>query len=161
MDKNGKLFGKINIVDFCVVLVVILFAAGIGVRFLSRASEYVKTPKTYEYTVSVSGVREFTVQALEKMGNITDEDGNMVVGEIVSVERVPYEVQVVTVDGEVKETVMPERLKCNVTIRAEGKESNECYFTKDDVEISVGRTVEVISKYVNTSGVISSVEVIG
>ena len=63
-------------------------------------------------------------------------------------------------NGEIKTTVLPDRFDCYVTIEANGRESEDGYILKDTTELSVGRTVEIITKYVHTSGMIESVEII-
>lgn len=55
---------------------------------------------------------------------------------------------------------MPGRYTCYVTIRATGKESDDNYILEDSTELSVGRNVDLYSKYVKTSGDIKSVKVV-
>ena len=66
LDKNGKLFGKINIIDVAVILVAIAVVIGVFVRFTGGAGKIVKETKKIEYVVQISGVRGYTVDALEK-----------------------------------------------------------------------------------------------
>ena len=159
IDKKGKLFGKISIIDLAVILLVIVMAIGIYLRLGGSAADLVKETKSFTYTVKVENVREYTVDMLNKKGKITDKKNEKVIGEIVDVEKQDSNFQSVTNDGRVVYTPIPERYNCIVTIRAEGKESADSYFTADNTELSVGKTFEIYSKYVKTSGSVTDITV--
>lgn len=160
MDKNGKLFNKINIIDFCVILLIAVFIIGIGIRLIGSSAKEAKTVKTFEYTVVVSNVRGYSVDSLKKLGNITDTKGDKVLGEIISVQSEPFTAQFNTFDGTVTESEVPERYTCFVKIRTTGSESDEFYFAPDDTELSVGKSIKVITKYIDTTGIINDIKVV-
>lgn len=156
--KNGKIFGKINLVDFLVVLVLVLFAAGVGIRLTSSAPTQKNSGANYEITLSVKGVRKYTADALEKMGKLTDNNGNDIIGEIVSVETTPYELQVGNAKGELNITTMPERYTCTVKIRTEsGFEKDDRRFISDGIELAVGRGMDIVTRELKTTGAITEV----
>jgi hypothetical protein len=76
----------------------------------------------------------------------------------VSVEEEPSKVQSERADGKIVLADQPDRYTAIVTIKTRGKESDNSYITADSNELSVGRTTEIYSKYVHTSGKIMSVE---
>lgn len=160
IDNKGKVNGKFNIIDVFVILLIIVVAAGIFVRFGSKMTSAVKTEKDFRYTVKITGVRQYTVDALEKKGVITDKKSEKIIGEIEKVDVFPAEFQSTTASGEVVETVLPERFNCLVTLKSKGKESNDAYYTEDENELSAGRTIDIFSKYVKTSGEIKDIEVL-
>lgn len=160
MDKNGKIFGKISIIDLFVIILAVAVMIGIGIRYGSKMTSAVQSSEEFECAIEVSNVREFTVEALEKKGIITDKKSEIELGEIISVESKPAEFESTTADGKIIETVLPERYNCTVTIRAKGKVSDEAYIMDDSNELSVGRTMDIYSKYVKTSGEIKSVKLI-
>ncbi len=160
MDKNGKIAGKISIVDILVIFLIIVVAAGIAARYGSSITDSVKSEKQFEYVIKVEGVREYTVRALEKMGKITDKKSEKDLGEIIDVTTEPATMQSTTVNGEIVNAEVPERYACYVKIRAKGKESADNYILADSTELSVGGTTDLYSKYVKTSGTIKSVTVV-
>ena len=160
MDKNGKLGGKISIIDVMAIVLVVLVAAGIGVRYKSRITGSVKSHETFEYVIRVSSIRDYTVNALKKGGNLTDKRSEKVLGEIVDVKVEAAEENVTTSDGRIVAAKVPDRYTCEVTIRADGKESDEGYILDDSTELSVGRYVDLFTQYCKTSGEIKSVEVV-
>ncbi|MDD6484965.1 MAG: DUF4330 domain-containing protein [Clostridiales bacterium] len=160
MDKNGRIKGKFSIIDIAVIVLVIAVIAGIVIRFGSGVTSAVTSDVTFKYTVKVNGVREFTVKGLEKKGYITDKKSTEKIGEIQSVEVSEAKIQSTTANGTIEWSTLPDRYQCVVTIIADGRESEDGYLLNDTTELSVGRNVDLITKYVKTSGDIISVEVI-
>lgn len=160
MDKNGKIKGKVSIIDILVILLVIIVIIGIAARYGSRITDAVKSDKQFEYVLKVENVRQYTIDAIEKKGRVTDKKSEKDLGEIVDVKVENAVQQSTTASGEVTMTELPERYTCYVTIRAVGKESTDNYILEDSTELSVGRNIDLYSKYVKTSGDITSVKVV-
>lgn len=157
MDKNGKIKGKFNIIDLLVIILIVAVIAGIVVRYGSSVTTAVKSDEEFEYVVKVESVRKFTIDALEKKGKVTDKKSTLDLGEIVSVEYEPTKYQSTTANGKIIFAEQPDRYTAYVTIKTRGKESDNSYITADSNELSVGRTTEIFSKYVHTSGTILEV----
>lgn len=160
MDKNGKIAGKVSIIDILVIVLVIAVIAGIAVRYGSKITAAVRSNEKFEYTMRIESVRKYTIDALEKKGRTTDKKSEKDLGNIVDVRYEPAKLQSTTADGRVVKPELPDRYTCYVTIQALGRESDDNYILDDSTELSVGRSVELITKYVKTSGVIESVKVI-
>lgn len=160
MDKNGKIKGKVSIIDILVVLLIIAVIAGIAARYGSKVTTAVKSDKQFEYVLRVENVREYTVNALKKMGKVTDKKSEKELGDVVDVQVENATQQSITASGEVKNPETPGRYTCFVTIRATGKESDDNYILHDSTELSVGRNIDLYTKYVKTSGDIKSVKVL-
>lgn len=157
MDKNGNIKGKFNVIDILVIVLLVVVVAGIAVRYGSSVTTAVKSSEEFEYVVKVESVRDFTIDALEKKGKVTDKNSTLDLGEIVDVKVEPTEYQSTTADGRIIFAQQPDRYTAYVTIKTQGKESDNSYITADSNELSVGRTTEIFSKYVHTSGMIMSV----
>ena len=149
MDKNGKIGGKVSIIDILVVVLVVAVIVGIVARYGSSVTGAVKSNKQFEYVLK-----------LEKKGKVTDKKSEKDLGEIVDVQVENATLQSTTASGELKNPELPGRYTCYVTIRATGKESDDNYILEDSTELSVGRNVDLYSKYVKTSGDIKSVKVV-
>lgn len=160
MDKNGKIGGKVSIVDILAILLIAVVIVGIAARYGSGFTNSVKSDKQFEYVLKIESVRQYTVDALKKKGNVTDKKSEKNLGEIVDVEVENATLQSTTASGELKNPELPDRYTCYVTIRATGKESSDNYILDDSTELSVGRNIDLYSKYVKTSGDIKSVKVI-
>ncbi len=158
MNKDGKIKGKFNIIDALAIILVIVVAVGIAVRFKSTITTAVKSDEGFVYTVKVSGVKDYTVDALMKKGKVTDKKSELDLGEITDVVVGPSATQRERADGKIINAEEPERYNVTVTVRTRGKEAENSYITADSNELSVGRTVDIFTKYVHTTGKIMSVE---
>ena len=160
LDKNGKIGGKVSIIDIAVILIILTVAAGILVRYGSRVTASVQSEEEFRYVLKIESVRQYTVDALNKKGALTDKKSEKDMGEIVDVKVEGATRESVTASGEVTYAPLPDYYTCYVTIDAHGKESDENYVLDDTTELSVGRIVDLYTKYVKTSGIIMSVEVL-
>lgn len=161
-DKNGKIFGKINIIDFCVVLAVIVGVIGILGRFVlpigGDDKDTVKTEARFSYVLQVDDIRSFSVDAFEKKGPVMNIASGETVGEIIKVEHIPYRSNYITKEGKVVQMEIPESYSAMITVESEGYETEEGFFIKDDTELVLGSEISMITKYVNLNGVVKSVE---
>ena len=158
LDKNGKIGGKVSIVDIAAIVLVIAVIAGICVRYGSHLTTAIKSNETFEYVIKVQNVRTYTAEALKKGGNITDKHSDKVLGKIKDVQIEDAHETKETADGKIIEAYLPERTTCYVTIEAQGKESDNVYIMADSTELSVGKHVDLYSQYCKTSGVIKEVK---
>ena len=157
IDKNGKLFGKLNIIDLAVILVIIAAAAGICVRFVSKAADNVRSKTDFTYVVEIEGVRLCTVEALEKKGLVTDTKTKNVIGEVTDIEYQPMKTQSMKSDGTTVFAEVPDRYTALVTVKSEGIESDKGYFVGENIELSVGTTMTMATKYANSFGKVKSI----
>jgi len=153
MNENKK---KINIVDICVIILVLLFAVGIGIRSAGIAKQNV-VDKKVRFVIEVENVREFTAEALKKSKNISDGVDH-IYGNIVDVSVEEAKTEAITSSGELVKTVYPERYNCYVTIEADVLKKGSIYYLDDETRAGVGEWMEVITKYVKTSGNIVAVD---
>ncbi|MDD6213729.1 MAG: DUF4330 domain-containing protein [Firmicutes bacterium] len=160
LNKDGKMFGKINIIDICVILIIVVGIFGFGMRFVSKAAKTARKTTKFEYVIEISDVRNYTVKALEKKGIVSDLKGKSNVGEITDVQSRPMKVQAAAADGRAVVAEEPDKYVATVTIEAEGHESDSGYFVGNDVELSVGTTLSLTTKYANTTGKVKSIKVI-
>ncbi len=158
MDKQGKIKGKFNIIDILVILLIIAMVIGIAVRFRSTVTDAVKSDVSFEYVVKIESVRDYTIKALEKKGKVTDKKSELELGEIVNVEYEPTKYQSTTADGRIVFAEQPERYTAYVTIRTQGKESENSYVLADSNELSVGGTAQIFTKYIDTTGSVISID---
>ena len=156
IDKNGKLFGKINLIDFAVVALIIVAILGIGLRFFVKDSMDRDAVKV-TYTTKIENVRIQSVDAFD-MSNEILADGK-VVGEIVSVKSEPYTTREIDVKGNMTEAEVPERYTVYVEVCADALVKDDGYFMGGTEEISVGASITTKTKYLNTNGKIIDMKV--
>ena len=157
IDKNGKLFGKINIIDFLVVLLIVVAASGIGLRFFSQAAKEVKEPVRFSYTAEIENVRIYSINALKKSSDVLNQ-GN-VVGKITDVQYDVYNTPEVDGNGNMVMTKNPGRYKAEIEVTVDGNVTDKGYFVGENTEISVGSTVLIETKYINAHAKVTDIKV--
>ena len=153
INKEGKLFGKISIIDVLVVLAILVAAFGVYTRFFV-GNEKVETAASHiEYTLKIQEVRIGTVNALENYkGAIYDTATKEYLGDIVAVEYSYAKKAVETVGGQLVETTLPNRYDCMVTVRVDGKVNSSGYYTATNQALAVGSSYLFESKAAKTTG---------
>jgi len=157
IDKNGKIFGKISIIDIAVILVILVAIIGVSLRFISAPSKSAKQKINLTYVVEIEGVRSFTVDAFQKKGKVIDAKQKCLVGEIEDVEFSAQKKAEFDNDGNVVYAEVPDKYNVKVKIKAQGKESEHGYFVGSDTELCVGSTVKIATKYVNSTGKVQEI----
>lgn len=156
--KDGKLFGKISIIDIIVVLCVIVLAFGIYAKFTSNSDAVSSSEKAkIEYVYKVKGVRDFTIDAFKKGGPVYDQDTKEYMGEVTGVRSEDAVMEVSLVDGTYKSLIVPKKYDVYVTIQVDGKYNSLGFYTNDNRYIGAGSTVNAQSKYTTTGGEIVEV----
>ena len=87
MIKNGKLFGKINLFDCLVILLVFVLIFAVGMKVLSH-QETVTNTVNATYELKIESVRDVTVNALHKGDNVYHFESNQIIGTIEDIKTV-------------------------------------------------------------------------
>lgn len=93
IDEKGRLFGKINIVDLLVILVIVIAAAVLGVKFLGPNSTIAVNPKTTQvtYKVLVESVQPEVYENIQQyIPSTLMASGELLDGQVTSVEATPH-----------------------------------------------------------------------
>lgn len=109
MDKNGKIGGKVSIIDILVVVLVVAVIVGIVARYGSSVTGAVKSNKQFEYVLKVESVRQYTVDALEKKGKLQIKSLKKTWAKSSCVQVENATLQSTTASGELKNPELPGR----------------------------------------------------
>ena len=93
IDEKGRLFGKINIVDLLVILVIVVAAAVLGVKFLGPNSTVAVNPKTTQvtYKVLVESVQPEVYENIQQyIPSTLMASGELLDGQVIAVEAKPH-----------------------------------------------------------------------
>ena len=125
IDEKGRLFGKINIVDLLVILVVLIGIVVVAVKFLAPGSATaVNPPKTHvTYQVLVEGVQPEVYENVQKhIPGTLMASGEFLDGQVTAVTATPHaseasvsasgDMLLVPVDSDLLDLVFT--IECNV-----------------------------------------------
>ena len=159
MGKNGKLFGKVSIIDLIVILVIVVAVIGIYLRIVATPQVVqVKTEK-FSYLVKIDNIREYTVNGLKELGLIYDKETKEDLGEIIEVVSVEkYKETTQDSKGNPIEAESPEKYSVIIRVETNGNVGTNGYYTSSNRLIGVGGDLSVESKYVSTSGTVIEIE---
>ena len=158
INKEGKLFGKISIIDIVVILAIIVGAFGFYTRFFISEKKVETAASHIEYTMKVKEVRMGTVNALKNYrGPVTDTSTKEYLGDIVDVSFSDATKAVETANGKRKVSPVPERYDVIVTVRVDGKINNSGFYTANNLALSAGSSYVFTSKAAKTTGTIQDV----
>ena len=158
--KEGKLFGKISIIDIIVVLAIAILAFGVYVKFIAPPETRVaKQQPTFEYTVEVKEVQMGTVNALKKLGSVRPDITKVSMGEITEVTYAPAIRSQVLSDGTIENLEVPDRYTATIKIVGKGKlHKNGTVYSPDNEAKFLGNMLYFHTKYIKTSGKIMDIK---
>ena len=136
IDKNGKLFGKISVVDIFVILVIISAAVIIGVKISgSSAGRTNLTDKTY--TVRVSGIKPGSAEYIS-IGDELYDDKNSFLGIVEDIKISEASVVHQLDNGQYVEAQNPERVDVDLKIKGKGFVSDGIFYLDGKVALLAG-----------------------
>ena len=116
MIKNGKLFGKINLFDCLVILLVFVLIFAVGMKVLSH-QETVTNTVNATYELKIESVRDVTVNALHKGDNVYHFESNQIIGTIEDIKTVAATDPMNTLDGKAIEAPVENRYDVIITVK--------------------------------------------
>ncbi len=158
INKEGKLFGKISVIDIAVILIIAVLAVGIYIRFSGTTQTIATAGEDIECTFLVRNVRMFSAEALERGGPVYDKTSKEYIGEITDVRIEDGEYQVNMADGTFQTIAPNERYNAYVTVEFEGKVGENGYYTAANKYLAAGTTVIINTKYAQCESTVYSIK---
>ncbi len=158
IDEQGKINGKVSIVDIFVILLLIACVAAVGIK-LQKAQSIRGGDCMIEYSLRIENIRDLSVNAInQNYKDIEDAETGYALGEIVNVETSPARVLVQTNDGMFKMEEYDNRYDVVVTLQTSGTETDDGFYASSGRQICVGETIGALNGYVQLFGEVVSVK---
>ena len=147
IDKKGKLFGKVNIVDLLIVIFVVIAVIATVYKFgFSAHKDVNQSDITLQYVLKTSGVRSFTADSITIGDEIYDEETDRFLGTVTNVEKKEALGYLTKADGNIVYTEKPERYDVYITIECDARLIGGGYFANGTKEIGVFSEIEIYSQ---------------
>lgn len=143
IDKKGKLFGKINIIDLLFLIILVVAVVGGASRFKDSAISVESTSKG-RMTFLVDEVRMPTAENITEGQELYSYDKGIYMGKIVGKTVKPYE-DAVEYEGQWVKAPVPDKYAVYVDVDVDIKESDKSYVVGSE-EIRIGNEYRVKTK---------------
>ncbi len=157
IDKKGRLFGLINIVDL-LIIVLLLALVAVGVkRFGNKAAVGEATTKKGVITAEIKDVRDVTAKNVKVGDPIYDYDKGTLIGKILTAEVEPYKDKT-EYQGKFFNAEVPDKYRVIVTLDADVKETQDFYQVGTE-QIRIGAEMRIKNKSITSFMTILGIEV--
>ena len=161
IDNNGRLFGKISIIDVIVLLVAVVLAAALYMK--TNTMTHTSTAPTYDtitYTVICHGMPSYVEDSIRVGDSIYDEDNLNVgsLGEIIDVQYLPGTEFVKIDDGTASYVPKENSVNVLLTIRGKGSVEGNNYMLNRIYHLGVNANRNLCTPYVHLRGIVASIE---
>ena len=153
IDNNGKLFGKINILDLFVILLIVAALLFGVVKFSSSMhSDYISGNDTINYTFKVKAIRIGSVNAFNVGDTIYDRQTNESVGVIKKIRHEQAYEYINLADGTISEPrEIPDKYDVYLEMECPGKISSKGFFLNGNKQVTNMSTLGIYTKFINCS----------
>lgn len=160
IDREGRLFGKISVIDVLVIAVVLVMAAALYVK--NNHNEITSTttsniPITYQ--VLAPGVRNYVGDAVQVGDFLYEQDRSTggSLGEITAIEVLPSGRLAEFNDGTVDTVPVEDGVNLLLTVRGEGIISEGRYSLNRVYELGVNASRNFCTQYAQFTGVVTEI----
>ena len=158
LDKKGKLFGKVSIVDVAVILVAVLaviaMASKIGQPIKSGSGQGTATA---QYTVEVQKIRDASFNAVNKGDYVYDQQTGTCLGTVTEKTKQPAKDEVKKTDGTYVEAEVPGRYDMTLTIGAKGRKTDTGFYLEGKKELLKNADIDFTNENIAFSGTVLSI----
>ena len=161
LDKNGRLFGKISIIDVVVILVVIALAFALAFKRNQTHTGTVVTNIPITFQLRIDGARTYVADSLQVGDHLYDLDNqsNGPLGEIATVEVLPGPglKQAYLYDGTDEMVPVEDSVNVLLTVRGEGILSDGRYLLNRVYNLGVNTTRNYYTPYAQFVGSVTAI----
>ena len=160
IDQHGRIFGKISIIDIFVILIVLALGAALYLKFnvLDFTSKSTDTD-TLTYTVTISGVRQYTLDGLKVGDLLYDTDSSSyAVGTITAIDVSEAKTAAQMLDGTIVLGSYADHYDVTLTLTADGIVSEGRYLVNKTYELNANSSRVFQTKYCSFAARISELK---
>jgi hypothetical protein len=158
IDRQGRLFGKLSVIDLLVLLVVVILAASLYLK--RNVMEHTSPTASIVYEVKISGIREDMLDNWQVGDEVydTDNDSGSAIGVITQIRSEPSQSSAALADGTYATYTMEGRQDVYLTLSADGLVSNGRTYVNRTYEINVNSSRSAYTKYANFECIITEIQ---
>jgi len=146
IDKNGKIKGRVSIIDIVIVLAVLALVAGFVYRQTSdRFGAILRADETFYVTVETNRLRSLNVDAVSIGDIMFRMDSRQPFGTVIDIRTEPATNNIWHSDGTITEAEMEDRYLLTLVLESTGSITQTGYFVNGTDHIASGSDVMLVS----------------
>lgn len=160
IDHNGRLFGKISVIDVLVILVVIALAGALYVKNSRPHTGTSVTTQTITYQVLVEGAQNYLKENIHVGDEVYDlnySSGSSALGEITAIEEQPGSKMATFTDGTMGLAEVEDGVNLLLTIKSEGLINDKGYSINRVYDLGVNSARTYYTKYAQFDITVTSI----
>ena len=159
IDHNGRLFGKLSIIDALVIAVVIVMAAALYFKSNQTQTGTSVATQDITYQVLVSGVRTYVADAVRAGDYMYDQDHTSggPLGQITEVQQLPSSRLAEFIDGTVEAVSMEDGVNLLITVKGSGLYSDGRCLINRVYDLGVNSARNFYTPYAQFTGTVASI----
>lgn len=149
IDRNGRLFGKISVIDVLVILVVAVLGAALYFKSQQPHTGSSVPVQTITYQVLVEAAPAYLEENIHVGDKVYDKtyESSGALGEITEIERLPSAKQATYYDGTVAMAEVDDAVNLLLTIRGSGLVSDRSYSINRVYDLGINSARTYYSQY--------------
>ena len=157
VDENGRIFGKVSIIDLFVVLIVVVLIIVASMKTsMNKAQSAVTSGEPIRYTLRISG-STIDCSSILKPGDVIYASSGPAVGNVVSVIVAPANATSANLNGEYVTSTLNGKYEAIVVVETPVSISGGRYLVGNTWEINTGTNRDYYTKYYSFTGTITEI----
>lgn len=160
IDNKGKLFGKINIVDLSVIIVLVLSVVLCVYKF-SGANDPSKSGNTKKitYTLKAKAIRQVSCDSIEVGAKVYDKETEEYIGTVVSKTQEKATEYVNNADGKIdKQVEIPTKFDLYFDVECDAQINDKGYYLGGVKEITNYATLNIYTNKIEVSTTVMNIK---
>jgi hypothetical protein len=157
IDDNGKIFGFINIIDFCVLVLLLIVAIGTFYKFKSHATNINGSSQKIHYQILIKDVKKSSVKFYQKNLSVSDSKTGVFLGTITNFSIKDYYDYVTDINGVVHYAQKPDKIQILLDVEANAVETEQAYLIGGTYELKSGADIYIMTKYADVIGTVEKI----
>lgn len=157
IDENGKILGKINIIDLFVIIILLIVIAGTVYKFKSPIANINGGAKIIQYQIKIKDVTTSSAKFYKKGLHVSDSKTENYLGIIKNVTVNDYYDYITDINGIIRKSKKPNKIEILLDIEAQGVETEQSYLIGGTYELKSGADIYIITKYADVIGSVEKI----
>ncbi|MDR1914765.1 MAG: DUF4330 domain-containing protein [Clostridiales bacterium] len=148
IDKQGRIAGKVSVIDLALLIILLGLAAGFLYRQFSVTKTVQLANAKFYVTLAVEPVREYSIDAIAVEDVFYEQYATQSMGKVVAIDKLEAKEIIKKTNGEPLYVSMEDKYRLLITLECSGIVRDTGYFVNGNTQLSEGSDLRVQSNKV-------------